>query len=60
MNAGKDKLIPPPQKNIGILLIAARTVGFEVIDDKVIERPKAKVVECVNPLGSVVQVKNKL
>jgi len=60
MNSAKDKLIPPPQKNIGILLVAARTVGFEVINDKVIERAEAKVVKCFNPLRSVVQVKNEL
>jgi hypothetical protein len=60
MNSAKDELIPPPRKNIGILLIAARTVRFEVINDKVIERREAKVVECVNPLRSIVQVKNEL
>jgi hypothetical protein len=60
MSSAKDELIPPPQKNIGILLVAARTVGFEVINDKVIERPKAEVVECFSPLRSVMQVKNEL
>ena len=60
MSSAKDELIPPPQKNIDVLLVAARTVGFEVINDKVIERPEAKVVECFNPLRSVVQVKNEL
>jgi len=54
MSSAKDELIPPPQKNIDVLLVAARTVGFEIINDKVIERPKAEVVECFSPLRSVV------
>ena len=54
MSSAKDELIPPPQKNIDILLVAARTVGFEIINDKVIERLKAEVVECFSPLRSIV------
>jgi len=60
MKSAQDKLVPPPQKQIRISLIAATTVGFKEIDDKVIEQPKAKVVECLNPLRSIVQVKNEL
>ena len=60
MKSAQDKLVPPAQKQIGIPLIAATTVGFEEIDDKVIEQPEAKVIECLNPLRSIVQVKNEL
>ena len=60
MESALDELVPPPQKQFAILLIAARTVGLEEVNEKVIERPEAKVVECVNPLRSIVQVKNEL
>jgi hypothetical protein len=50
MKSAQDKLVPPPQKQIGIPLIAATTVRFEEINDKVIEQPEVKVVECLNPL----------
>ena len=54
LEVSKDALVPPPQKQIGIPLLAATTARFEEINDEVIERPEAKVVECVNPLGSIV------
>ena len=52
--------VPPSQKKISISCIATRTIGLKEVNDKVIEWSEAEVVVCVNPLRSIVQVKDEL